>query len=737
METGAGRPAERVYKHLFYPDAKAQSWAWMLFQHGMAGCHYWAFNSGEEYSAKDWDGGVCDFTINASLMNQNYRVYGNLLSTLKPVRDIAYYYPYATFMHGKQDEVDLYQLQYNMLTARGYQVKIFSAFTPEVLNECRYAIIPPAPYLERAIVPKLEAFVKRGGTLIVTGATGRFDEHARAFTADNRGALADLLGANLAGQLTSEGGKLQLGTQSIAFVGNQGWGTVTPTTARPLAAYDNGQVGATAHQLGKGCAICIPSNLGSSFGQGVSLIDFTGPWKFKFGDSWPQGPGTTETSLQGHTDAGTAGKWFDPDFDDSSWGTINAPGVWEENGYPNTDGWGWYRRAFTLPAGMQGKRIFLTGYSLDDRARVYMNGHLVAEPNGWNARFQVDVSPYVHVTGRNVVALRIEDNCFLGGIRGFVSLVTPDVPKADEMVLNTVLTQLGKQPETASSNTDVFRTLMRDPQGKRYLLVATTKNETLHAVITLPATTVSAKGGTVMDLFTGRTFAAKQQGKDFSIELTVKPCDELFIPLGTVNTTVLPARISYVNATATAVTPTTTQTNATTPTAAAMLLQVPGKSPVELQQFANKAADVKEAGTLQATFTAITLQALQQKGLVKADGTLKPGFRIVGEITKFSVENRNEIIPFVNRWRKITTATVTAHVKVINLAANAVLLDTEESAVQVHQGKEQVDFTVGKEANPEPGIDTIDFGTAFPDSLIGQCAAETATKLAEKIRKAL
>lgn len=42
---------------------------------------------------------------------------------------------------------------------------------------------------------------------------------------------------------------------------------------------------------------------------------------------------------------GITEKWFASDFDDSNWDTLKAGNRWENQGYPNLDGFAWYRKS--------------------------------------------------------------------------------------------------------------------------------------------------------------------------------------------------------------------------------------------------------------------------------------------------------------------------------------------------------------------------------------------------------
>ena len=119
-----------------------------------------------------------------------------------------------------------------------------------------------------------------------------------------------------------------------------------------------------------------------------------------------------------------------PDFDDSAWGTIPVPGMWELNGYGDAlylnVGYAWrghfdnnppfvpeernfvgqYRRTFDLPADWTGKQIALCIGSATSNVRVWVNGKEVgySEDSKLEARF--DITSFVK-PGRNNIALEV------------------------------------------------------------------------------------------------------------------------------------------------------------------------------------------------------------------------------------------------------------------------------------------------------------------------------------------
>lgn len=70
--------------------------------------------------------------------------------------------------------------------------------------------------------------------------------------------------------------------------------------------------------------------------------------------------------------------WAAPGYDDSGWAQIETGKTWEEQGFRNLTGFGWYRRRIVLNAGANPDwTLALLVPSVEDAAEVYWNGRLV------------------------------------------------------------------------------------------------------------------------------------------------------------------------------------------------------------------------------------------------------------------------------------------------------------------------------------------------------------------------
>ena len=143
-------------------------------------------------------------------------------------------------------------------------------------------------------------------------------------------------------------------------------------------------------------------------------LSLNGVWKFNWNET-----------IEGRT------RGFEsPGYDDSSWGIMPVPGMWELNGYGDpldlNIGYAWrghyknnppypptehnyvgqYRRTFNMDASWVGKQVCLFIGSATSNVRVWVNGKMVgySEDSKLEARF--DITKFVK-PGENLIALEI------------------------------------------------------------------------------------------------------------------------------------------------------------------------------------------------------------------------------------------------------------------------------------------------------------------------------------------
>lgn len=112
-----------------------------------------------------------------------------------------------------------------------------------------------------------------------------------------------------------------------------------------------------------------------------------------------------------------------PEFDDSTWRTVDLPHDWSiegpydpsaptggPGGYLPT-GIGWYRKSFLLPEGDRGRRVSVQFDGVYEHSTVWINGHEAGtRPYGYSS-FIYDLTPYVTFGSvANVIAVRVDNS---------------------------------------------------------------------------------------------------------------------------------------------------------------------------------------------------------------------------------------------------------------------------------------------------------------------------------------
>lgn len=148
-------------------------------------------------------------------------------------------------------------------------------------------------------------------------------------------------------------------------------------------------------------------------------IDLSGTWKFQ----WFENLGEQQEGF------------YRTDVDDSSWGTIPVPGMWELNGYgdpiyvnigycwrghfPNNppivpeerNHVGQYRRTVSIPADWKGREVILTVGSATSNLQVWVNGQSAGYSEDSKLQADFDISKYLKYGQDNLIAFEIHRWC--------------------------------------------------------------------------------------------------------------------------------------------------------------------------------------------------------------------------------------------------------------------------------------------------------------------------------------
>jgi hypothetical protein len=116
--------------------------------------------------------------------------------------------------------------------------------------------------------------------------------------------------------------------------------------------------------------------------------------------------------------------WHQPDFDDKAWKPIKIGKHWEAQGYPDLDGWAWYRLKVDIPKDWAGVPIYLNSEGVDDAYEIYFNGTKIGSggdiPNkktAFEERKAHAIPAQLLKSGEpNLIAIRVYDWYGSGGI---------------------------------------------------------------------------------------------------------------------------------------------------------------------------------------------------------------------------------------------------------------------------------------------------------------------------------
>jgi GNAT superfamily N-acetyltransferase len=120
-----------------------------------------------------------------------------------------------------------------------------------------------------------------------------------------------------------------------------------------------------------------------------------------------------------HRDGEAMGFWR-PDAALPPWREVDVPSCFEA-GAPDLDfyeGVCWYRRGFTVPAEWQGRRVVLQFGSVNDRARVWLNGILLGSHRDPFLPFEFEVGSHLRWDGPNTLAVEVDNAHHEGDVPG-------------------------------------------------------------------------------------------------------------------------------------------------------------------------------------------------------------------------------------------------------------------------------------------------------------------------------
>lgn len=149
-------------------------------------------------------------------------------------------------------------------------------------------------------------------------------------------------------------------------------------------------------------------------------LNLEGVWKFQISDSLV---------------------WKEETYNDREWYDLSLPGLWEDQGFEDYDGFAWYRKKFDMPQDLKSEKLVMLLGKIDDVDQVYLNGELLGftgdfDPQYGSIRtenhyrefrgYYIPENIKLKDTG-NIIAIRVYDSHGKGGLyEGPVGIITQE-----------------------------------------------------------------------------------------------------------------------------------------------------------------------------------------------------------------------------------------------------------------------------------------------------------------------
>ena len=128
---------------------------------------------------------------------------------------------------------------------------------------------------------------------------------------------------------------------------------------------------------------------------------------------------------------GTSENWYSINFNDSNWAVIDAGKRWEDQGYPNLDSFGWYRKYVDIPVELQGRDLWIKFGGVNDNYELFINGKSAGAVGKSNMSVagkptSTKITNKLVYGANNLIAVKVNDWAGSGGLWQLPAIITTE-----------------------------------------------------------------------------------------------------------------------------------------------------------------------------------------------------------------------------------------------------------------------------------------------------------------------
>ena len=135
---------------------------------------------------------------------------------------------------------------------------------------------------------------------------------------------------------------------------------------------------------------------------------------------------------------GISEKWYTGNYNDKNWDTLDAGNRWENQGYPNLDGFAWYRKKVNIPIEWKSKKVWIKFSGVNDAYKLFINDKEVAYAGEAKISYASkpsfsNITKFVKFGEVNLIAIQVNDWGNSGGLWQVPIILTNDKTEIDNM----------------------------------------------------------------------------------------------------------------------------------------------------------------------------------------------------------------------------------------------------------------------------------------------------------------